>query len=153
MDNVGQLDLGKTVWRRLTYQERLLALSAVAALTALFALARMLVPDPRGFGTHEQLGLSACLSMYLFGVPCPACGMTTAFALMARGRLVEGFAAQPAGALIFVVCGAAWFAGLGAAWTGRWVDYAPSRAVTRAMWAMVVTVFVGAWVYKIARSG
>lgn len=31
------------------------------------------------------------------GLPCPTCGMTTAFSYTVRGRLIRAFLAQPAG--------------------------------------------------------
>ena len=62
-------------------------------------MARTLEPDPRGFGTHEQLGLRPCAFATLTGRPCPTCGMTTAFAWFMRGRLDRSWRANPAGCL------------------------------------------------------
>lgn len=76
-----------------------LAILAVGLLGVL-ATARVLEPDARGFGTHTQLGLGECAFRELTGKPCPACGMTTAFAFSVRGRWVEAWRANPAGALI-----------------------------------------------------
>ena len=39
---------------------RCLLLVAAAGLVGLLVLARKLEPDPRGFGTHTQLGLRPC---------------------------------------------------------------------------------------------
>jgi hypothetical protein len=52
--------------------------------TLLLAAAR-LVPDARGHGTHEQLGLGPCSFASLTGWRCPGCGMTTSWSHMARG--------------------------------------------------------------------
>ncbi len=71
---------------------------SVAALT--LVVAGMLTPDTRGFGTHEQLGLAPCRMLTYLHVPCPFCGMTTAFALVVRGQVAAAFEAQPAGALV-----------------------------------------------------
>jgi len=76
---------------------------ALGAL-ALLGVAAALQPNPRGLGTHEQLGLRACGFHERTGYPCPTCGMTTAFAYAARGRLVEAFVVQPAGALLALGC-------------------------------------------------
>lgn len=37
------------------------------------------------------------------GQPCPGCGMTTAFADMAHGRVLAALIAQPFGAMLFVI--------------------------------------------------
>jgi hypothetical protein len=61
------------------------AWAAIAlAAGSVLAIARVLVPDPAGFGTHVQLGLPACAFRVFTKLPCPACGLTTAFAHMAR---------------------------------------------------------------------
>jgi hypothetical protein len=73
-------------------------------LTAALLLSFYLTPDPRGLGTHEQLFLFPCNFHTLTGLPCPFCGMTTAFALMARGEIVAAFLTQPMGALGFITC-------------------------------------------------
>ena len=50
-----------------------------------------LKPEQAGLGTHRQLGLPACASLEKTGVPCPTCGMTTALANLARGRIIEAW--------------------------------------------------------------
>jgi hypothetical protein len=75
-------------------------------LIAGFCLAATLQPDPRGFGTHRQLGLPPCTVRLLFGIPCPSCGMTTSFAHLMRGQLPEAFRANAAGLLLGLVCAA-----------------------------------------------
>jgi len=57
-------------------------------------------PDPRGFGTHEQLGLSACYAREWLGVPCPTCGVTTASVLLLHGHPLDSFQNQPFGLLL-----------------------------------------------------
>lgn len=76
---------------------------AVLALGAvlLVGVARTVEPDPRGFGTHEQLGLSGCAFRRLTGWRCPTCGMTTALAWAVRGRWDRACGANPAG-LVFL---------------------------------------------------
>jgi hypothetical protein len=73
-------------------------------LVAVFAVARWLDPDPRGFGTHQQLGLPPCHFRWVTGYPCPTCGMTTSFAWFARGRLDRSWEANPVGVLLAPVC-------------------------------------------------
>lgn len=75
----------------------------VAVLTVL-GIARALDPDPRGIGTHEQLGLPPCGFVQVFeGVPCPSCGYTTTFALAADFEVGAAIANQPFGFLVFLL--------------------------------------------------
>jgi hypothetical protein len=69
-----------------------------------FSLAYALEPDPRGYGTHQRLGLPPCTFRALFGIPCPSCGMTTSFAHFAHGHLWQAFRANPGGGLLAIVC-------------------------------------------------
>lgn len=71
----------------------------IAASVAFGALARI-QPDPRGYGSHEQLGMDACSWPVVYGIPCPTCGCTTAACLLVHGRIVEAFATQPFGAAV-----------------------------------------------------
>jgi hypothetical protein len=73
-------------------------------LIAGFCLAATLQPDPRGFGTHRQLGLPPCTLRLIFGVPCPSCGMTTSFAHLMQGQLKDAFRANPTGLLLAPIC-------------------------------------------------
>jgi hypothetical protein len=56
---------------------------------------RVLVPDSRGYGTHEQFFLMPCLFRSVTTLPCPFCGMTTAFAHLTRGHLRAALRAHP----------------------------------------------------------
>ena len=58
-----------------------------------------LEPDPRGFGTHTQLGLRPCAFLTATGRLCPSCGMTTSYAWLARGQIDRSWKANPAGCL------------------------------------------------------
>ena len=69
-----------------------------------FAVALSLEPDPRGFRTHQRLGLPPCSFRTLFNVPCPSCGMTTSFSNFMRGRIIEAARANLAGLLLAVAC-------------------------------------------------
>jgi len=72
-----------------------MALGAAAAIT----------PDPRGYGSHTQLGLPPCGFLSLTGFPCPGCGLTTAFAYGIRGQWSLAASANPLGlAMFLVVC-------------------------------------------------
>ena len=92
-----------SVRRPLGWRMRGLLLVAAAGFAGLLGLARTLVPDPRGFGTHVQLGLRPCSFATMTGRLCPTCGMTTAFAWFVRGRVDRSWRANPAGCLLAVL--------------------------------------------------
>ena len=77
-------------------------MQAVCALACvgLLGVAAFLRPDPRGLGTHEQLHLPPCTFQHLTGLPCPGCGMTTAFAATVRLQFGTAFMASPFGMLL-----------------------------------------------------
>lgn len=80
----------------------------------LIALGWMLAPDPHGHGTHTQLGLAKCGFIVYYDMPCPTCGVTTAFTHGARLQLVRSFIVQPLGFAIALLCyvsiiGGLWF--------------------------------------------
>lgn len=79
--------------------------SAMVALPAwtVVGIARWLTPSPDGFGTHTQLGLGGCTMLTVTGWPCPMCGMTTTFSLMAHFRPLDALANQPFGVVLFLL--------------------------------------------------
>lgn len=85
-------------------QNRVFAMAAAICLLALFAISSRLTPDPAGLGTHQQLGLPPCSMRLIFGIPCPACGMTTSWSFFVRGQFWSSFSASPAGCLLAGVC-------------------------------------------------
>ena len=137
-------------FRRLTVHERGLFVLAAAGALGLLLLGLCLTPDPRGLGTHEQLGLPPCATQWLFGIPCPFCGMTTAFSLVSRGRLVDGFVTQPAGAMLAVACAGAGLASMAGAVSGYWP--ASRFRLAERRWAIAAGGFIlaAAWLYRIA---
>jgi hypothetical protein len=60
-------------------------------------VAQILQPAAEGYGTHEQLFIIPCAFRWITGLPCPMCGMTTAFALMARGEVLAALSAHVLG--------------------------------------------------------
>lgn len=78
-------------------------LTWVAGALLVLLIARRLEPNTSGFGTHTQLGLPGCLFQHWTGLPCPACGLTTSFSLLAHGSLHDGVACHPLGALLFTL--------------------------------------------------
>jgi Protein of unknown function (DUF2752) len=118
-------------------------LGVAVGLAGVFAVAFRLDPyrpdgSPRRLETHRQLGLPPCTFRVVTGVPCPSCGMTTSFALLMRGDLVNSLRANSVGTLLALF----WLAlipwGLLSAWRAKpvWV-----RSVERTL-TWVVLVFL-----------
>lgn len=79
------------------------AISAMAVVIGLLLVARFLTPSTRGFGTHQQLGLPPCSSVLLWGARCPACGMTTSWSYLTRGRIIDAWHANAGGTLLGLI--------------------------------------------------
>jgi hypothetical protein len=63
------------------------------------AIGAYLTPSSQGHGTHQQLGLPPCPSVFMFGRLCPGCGMTTAFSATIKGDFATAWNANPFGTL------------------------------------------------------
>jgi hypothetical protein len=111
-----------------------------------------LVPDGAGHGTHTQLGLNPCSVLEWTGYPCPMCGMTTTFTLMAHGKVVTAFVNQPFGVVLFLITVTTFVVSL--------VEMVRPRFVWKNIWEymkryegrLVSAFFVGlvlGWAYKI----
>lgn len=124
----------------------------VAAVIAVVFLARV-HPDPRGFGTHEQLGMQPCSWPVVMGLPCPTCGVTTAACHVVHLQLWSAVRTQPFGAALALfglglAIRAAWSLLTGtsfldwlARWRyGRWVSLAIVLAL--ASWLYTWSIFV-----------
>lgn len=75
---------------------RTACLSLASLLAGLLLLATSVQPDPRGYGTHEQLGMKPCAFRAILNIPCPTCGGTTSFAHFVRGDWRASFHANSA---------------------------------------------------------
>lgn len=101
--------------------ERILLGLIALGMIGVFAIAVKLKPDPRGFGTHQQLGLPACTFRTFTGYDCPHCGMTTSFSNIVRGNFGAAWAANPVGIPLAITCAVCipWW--LLVSVTGRWL--------------------------------
>ena len=129
--------------------ERLTAALVAAGCLALLLVAASLRPEVAGHGTHEQLGLPPCGWVVAFDRPCVTCGMTTAFATAAEGRVLSALAIQPLGALLCVGVAAMFWGALHVAGLGSGLHRAASRALLRprSLWLLALAAAL-AWAYK-----
>lgn len=129
-------------------------MSAALALGTgtVLGLAMWLEPSASGHSTHTQLGLSECSFLTWTGHPCPMCGATTTFALMAHLRPLEAALNQPFAALLFVLT--VWVFGISVAEVvqprSRWTRLLDWIEPVEAWLAAAFLGFMGlSWMYKI----
>jgi hypothetical protein len=128
---------------------RLIGAATAICAAAVLGLAAWLEPSPAGLGTHSQLAMPPCGWIVMVDVPCPTCGMTTAFAHAANGSFIAALRAQPMGAVLALAAAMALVVGVYTGVTGSRVAVLFTRLWSkRAAWALGLGVG-GAWVYKI----
>ncbi len=113
-------------------------------------IAAWLTPNPRGYGTHRQLGFGKCGMLVMTGLPCPTCGMTTAFAYTVRGNLLRAFLAQPTGMVLALATVAT---ALGSIWvliTGRIPPVRVPYITPYRLFLVLIVLLLGGWAFKIA---
>ena len=91
---------------------RVALLGVAAGLLAVFGIAARLDPydrdgTPLRMEAHRQLGFPRCTFYDLTGKPCPSCGLTTSFALLMHGDVVNSLRANAVGTLLALFCLAA----------------------------------------------
>lgn len=139
--------------RRKGLRDRLIGLLLLIPSAAVLTVARWLTPDPSGVGTHQQLGMASCAVLERMAVPCPMCGMTTTFSLMAHFRPLSAVMNQPFGVVLFLITVV--LAVVGLAELVR-----PGKLLRRlVLWTLdrdlalagtLLAMMIAAWVYKIA---
>ncbi len=139
----------EAVKRRSAEHGIVLAVFLLAPLL-LVAFGAWLRPDPRGYGTHEKLGLPPCVMMEWFHVPCPGCGVTTSVALAAHGRIFDAARTQPFGLFVALAIPAAAVWAVAGHLRGRDL-YRDLTSIRFGAWAWWLAGGVAAaWAYKIA---
>lgn len=100
----------------LAHWVRGLLIVVALGLISIFAIAIWLKPydeegRPLRQETHRQMGLPPC-TFYVWtdGYPCPSCGMTTSFALLMHGDIVNSLKANAVGTVLalFWLCLIPW---------------------------------------------
>jgi hypothetical protein len=135
---------------RVSVPARIGAALVALLMLALLGLAAFLKPAAQGHGTHQQLGLPPCGWVVAFGLPCPTCGMTTAFANAANASPWAAIKAQPAGALLALLVSAGfWASAHVAAFGSRVGPLLASTLRPRLLWPGL-GLLIAAWLTKIA---
>lgn len=132
-----------------------LAWAGVAlACAVVLGVARYLEPDARGYGTHRQLGFYRypCSFVVTSGLPCPTCGMTTAFSLIVHGRPGSAFKAQPAGAVLCLGTMGLLVFSLSVVISGKMVAVNWDRIGPVRFTLAVGVLILGGWGFKIAHG-
>ncbi len=132
----------------LSWAGRLVAAGVAGACLTVLLLAAGLTPNPSGCGTHRGLGLTECGFLAQFGLPCPACGMTTSFAWFVRGNLAASLYVQPMGTVLAVICAAAVWGGGYVAATGRPLHKLAGIVPDRWYLVPLLSLAVAAWAWK-----
>lgn len=138
---------------RLRWEGRLVLVVAGLVLVALLGIARTLSPSPRGWGTHEQLGLPACAFPLRYQVRCPSCGMTTAWAHLVRGSLIAALRCHVTGTLLGLAAasGSVWMLTCGMA--GRWVLGRPGETTWLLGGAVLGAALLAEWAVRVGWWG
>jgi hypothetical protein len=130
--------------------ERIAHLVLAATAWIVLGVAWTLEPSPEGLGTHEQLGMAPCGFHQMLGIPCPTCGMTTAFACLAHGDVAGALVSQPFALVLFALTAAAAVALMWSFVRGR--SLLPKLYSPKAPWVIqgFLLLWMASWAFKIA---
>jgi len=129
--------------------KRMTALGVAGLAIALLCIALFLNPSPEGVGTHHQLGLPKCGWILAANIPCPTCGMTTAWSHTVRGELPSAFLAQPLGMLLAIATMVIAVCALVSALLGISFQFVLFRLMTTKVWIAIAGIAIVSWGFKI----
>jgi len=135
---------------------RLISLALALGIGTILGLSRWLEPETAGHATHLQLGLGQCTFYGAIGYPCPMCGVTTSFALLADFRPLAALVNQPFGALMFTLTVAAFAVAVAEVVQPRqrWSRIGRAAAPWDPVLGIGFLCLMGlGWIYKIAMMG
>lgn len=128
---------------------RLIAAAVAIMAACILGLAAVMTPSPIGLGTHRSLNLPPCGWIAVADLPCPTCGMTTAFAHAANGNFLASFHAQPMGFILAIAVAVTLLVSIQVAITGSRLGWIFTRLWGKRMGWAVATMVVVAWGYKV----
>lgn len=134
---------------RATRGERAACACLALGAATVIGIAAWLQPSPAGHGTHQALGLAPCGWMAGMGIPCPTCGMTTAFAHAAHGDLAAALRAQPMGLLLAVGTAAVGLVSAHVAFTGSRLGHVLGARLTPRAILVLAALALLAWGWKV----
>lgn len=104
---------------------------------------------PKTMATHTQLGLPPCNAMQYFGKPCPACGMTTSFALFMHADPIAAARANWVGLLLAAFCafGVPWT--IASAIRGRYYIIGNLERTSTIVVTILLVTMIGRWIVVI----
>lgn len=120
-------------------------LPALWLMATAFSLAIFFVL--RAWSPNEDPKHSWCAMRRLSGLACPTCGLTRAFALLAKGRPSDASRLHPLVAPLAVELGIAWMLTGVASVRPRWS--VPWRAAIAVLCA-TIAAFLFVWMYRLA---
>lgn len=132
---------------------RLLSVPVALGAGGVLGTAAWLTPSAGGHATHLQLGLGQCTFLSWTGYPCPMCGMTTTFALLAHFHPLVALRTQPFGIVLFALTLGAFAIAVAESvvptdrWRRLWAAVEPHENVLATLF--LVGMGLG-WLWKIA---
>ena len=117
--------------------------------SSVLAAAIWLKPDPRGHGTHRQLGMAPCGMLIMTGFPCPTCGMTTAFAHTVRGQVLRALWVQPGGFVLCVATMGMAAVSILALVRGRWPRFSLKSIPPHRLFIALLVILLGGWAFRL----
>jgi hypothetical protein len=134
---------------RIVLWQRVVLAAVGLVLLGLLITAATLPPSEHGMGTHQQLGLPPCSFVMFLGVRCPACGMTTSWAHLMRGQVIQSAYANTGGLMLGVLAalGAPWM--LASGLRGRWLFGPLSPEIMLWTLGTVFVVTTIQWCWKV----
>lgn len=131
-----------------TWQRTAVGIIGLILIVLLITAAR-LSPNPAGLGTHQQMGFPPCSSIMLWGMRCPACGMTTSWAHLMHGEIIQSARVNTGGLLLglLAIVGGPWL--LISSIRGRWWLAEPDAHWVLAISGVVMFVTLVQWIWRL----